>query len=134
MAVRGKEGVVEGNDYRDVPVMAAIRKVPDTGWYFIAKMDLKEAYMPAERVVPLIVAFVIVGFFTAALGIGFFWRNQMAAYYRSLYKTQEILGESLERYRILAETSRDIILFIRRDEWKDSGGKQGGPCGIRLQS
>ena len=59
---------------------------------------------------------MIVGILTAGLGIGLFWRNQMTVYYRRLYKTQEVLGESLERYRVLAETSRDIILFIRRDD------------------
>ena len=79
-------------------------------------MDLEEAYRPAETIDSVISAFVIVGILTAGLGIGLFWRNQMASYYRSLYKTQEFLGENLERYRVLAETTRDIILFVRRDD------------------
>ena len=41
-AVHGFEGTTEGRDYRGVPVFSAIRKVPDTEWYLVAKLDSGE--------------------------------------------------------------------------------------------
>lgn len=111
MAVRGIEGIVEGNDYRNIPVMAALRKVPDTGWYFIAKIDLKEVHLPAERIVPVIVVFVLVGILAAVLGIGLFSRNKMAAYYRGLYKAEEALRESEEIFQRFMEHSPIYVFF-----------------------
>ena len=46
MAVRGIEGIVEGIDYRGVPVLAAIRQIPDSPWYMNAKVDQEEIYEP----------------------------------------------------------------------------------------
>ncbi|HTY13162.1 MAG TPA: hypothetical protein VMD02_03125, partial [Candidatus Omnitrophota bacterium] len=48
MAVLGRTGVVEGKDYRGVPVVAAIRPVADTPWYVIAKIDRSEIYAPIK--------------------------------------------------------------------------------------
>jgi hypothetical protein len=46
MAARGIEGVHYGLDYRGVPVMAALRQVPETPWALVAKMDTEEIYTP----------------------------------------------------------------------------------------
>ena len=42
----GFEGVLAGNDYRGVPVLAAVRRVPDTPWIIVAKVDLEELAAP----------------------------------------------------------------------------------------
>ena len=39
MAVRGRTGIVGGEDYRGVPVIAAIAPVTGTDWHVIAKVD-----------------------------------------------------------------------------------------------
>ncbi|MCX7824265.1 MAG: hypothetical protein N2689_01745, partial [Verrucomicrobiae bacterium] len=44
MAVRGEVGVVEGVDYRFVPVVAVLRPVPGTPWFMVAKADREEVY------------------------------------------------------------------------------------------
>lgn len=41
-AVSGRAGVFEGRDYRGVPVLAALRKVPDSPWSLVARIDLSE--------------------------------------------------------------------------------------------
>ena len=46
MAVLGREGVVEGIDHRGVPVLAALRRIPDSPWYLVAKTDREEVYGP----------------------------------------------------------------------------------------
>lgn len=42
MGLRGKSGIVEGQDYRGVPVLAAVGPVPGTNWALVTKMDLAE--------------------------------------------------------------------------------------------
>ncbi len=46
LAVQGKTGIVEGEDYRGVPVLAAYTFLPRPGWGFVVKEDLSEAYAP----------------------------------------------------------------------------------------
>lgn len=42
-AALGYEGFFEGRDYRDEPVIAFIKAVPDSPWSVVAKMDAREA-------------------------------------------------------------------------------------------
>ncbi len=44
MAVRGVVGIREGVDYRGVPVLAALRGIPDTQWFLVTKVDREEVY------------------------------------------------------------------------------------------
>lgn len=46
MAVLGRSGTVTGNDYRGVPVVAALRHIPDSSWYMVSKIDIEEVYSP----------------------------------------------------------------------------------------
>ena len=75
MAARGVEGTVQGVDYRNKPVFATIRKVPDTGWAVIAEIDEAEIYGPIykeEVTVTAIVIFMIAAF---ALGVTTMWKG-----------------------------------------------------------
>jgi PAS domain S-box-containing protein len=69
MAALGREGIVSGPDYRGVPVLAAVRGIPGTPWFMVAKQDLAEIEAPVrERVlVAGVVLFLI--FVTTALGV-----------------------------------------------------------------
>jgi signal transduction histidine kinase len=46
MAAKGIEGIVEGLDYRKVPVLASINKIIGSPWIMIAKVDQSEIYSP----------------------------------------------------------------------------------------
>ncbi len=48
-AVSGRLGIVEGVDYRGVPVLCATESISDTGWILIAKMDLEEIDAPLRQ-------------------------------------------------------------------------------------
>ena len=45
-AVLGREGLVEGRDYRGVPVFAVLRQIPRTDWRMVVKVDRAEVYGP----------------------------------------------------------------------------------------
>ncbi len=49
MAALGQEGQTEGLDYRQVPVVAAVRRVNGTPWSLVAKVDERELYGPIRR-------------------------------------------------------------------------------------
>jgi PAS domain S-box-containing protein len=48
-AAQGRESVAETVDYRDVPVMAAVRRVQPTGWTLALKVDSSEVLAESER-------------------------------------------------------------------------------------
>lgn len=49
LAIAGKEGEMETEDYAGVPVLAAYRAVPSLGWSIMTTIDHDEAYAPIER-------------------------------------------------------------------------------------
>ncbi len=48
-AALGQEGMVEGIDYRGVPVLAAVRSIHNSPWFLVAKMDAAEVYAPMRE-------------------------------------------------------------------------------------
>lgn len=48
-AVQGEEGTIEGIDYRGISVLAAIRSIPGSPWFLVAKVDREEAYAPLQQ-------------------------------------------------------------------------------------
>lgn len=54
-AVRDGDGVREGLDDRNVPVLSASRHIDRTGWYLIAKTDVAEALAPFDRRIHLVI-------------------------------------------------------------------------------
>ena len=44
MAIHKESGVVWGKDYRNVPVLAAFKAIPNTTWHLLGKIDSSEIY------------------------------------------------------------------------------------------
>jgi signal transduction histidine kinase len=82
IAVLGKTGVVEGIDYRGVAVFAALRAIPDSPWYLVARMDSAEVYKPLQERLWVTVALVFVLLLSAAAFVGFVWRRRNISYYK----------------------------------------------------
>jgi PAS domain S-box-containing protein len=103
-AALGQEGIIEGLDYRGVPGLAAVARVPDSPWFMVARMDAAEVYAPMRERLWLTVFFVVALLFGAAAAAGFLWRRQHAALYREKYETEH-------KYRAIVEASADGILM-----------------------
>jgi PAS domain S-box-containing protein len=112
-AVLGREGPFQGVDYRAQQVVAELRKVPDSPWLLVARVDVAEAYAPLAQSRRQIAAFVAV----LVLGSGALtWtarRQQLARFYREKYETAEALRTSESRYRALVENA-PVAVFISR--------------------
>ena len=94
MAVSGREGVVEGTDYRGVRVLAAIRPVDGTPWFIVSKVDKDEIYASLwhQARVTALLFFVLI--LVAFLSAGLLWRER---------DTQWLRREIAERGRQEAE-------------------------------
>ena len=113
-AAGGKEGNIEALDYRGVPVFAAVRRVPDTPWYLIAKMDEDEVEAPVRRR-SLMLGLGAVSLILAVGGmIVLSWRRQQLQFYRERYEAEierraveerasQALHESESRFRAIFE-------------------------------
>lgn len=81
-AVSGKEGIVEGRDYRGVKVIAVTRKVFGTPWYMVAKMDKSELYEHLWGSVWLTAILILVMMLTVAFVVGYLERKRDADWLR----------------------------------------------------
>ncbi len=90
-AALGQTGIVEGIDYRGVPVIADVRAVPDSPWFIVARIDSKEVYTPLKERLWMIISFIVLLIIAAGTGVGFVWQKQYKHLYREQYKTAEAL-------------------------------------------
>jgi len=110
MAVSGREGVVEGSDFRGVESLAVLMPVPDTSWILIAKDDAAEIF----GVWRFRAALLMVLFAGLVLGLGsfslFVWQYHQKTYYQALYGAEAQLRHSLERHGIALKAIGDGII------------------------
>jgi len=112
LAVGGSQRVIEGRDYRGVPVLAATRAIPDSPWFIVSKVDKEEIYAPIHRnfwVVSIVVGLLIIG---SGLIIGLFWRHQRVQFYRRQYEIELQQRTLLQKYEYLTRYANDIILLL----------------------
>ena len=93
-AALGEEGVVEGIDYRGVPVLAALRHISSSPWSIVAKVDQEEIYAPINTGGRYTLALVVLLVTGAGLGVGLLWREQQAQ--DKLRRNEELLRTVLE--------------------------------------
>lgn len=112
MAVLGQGGVVEGVDYRGAPVLAAVRAVPDSPWFLVARVDIAEAYAPLRAREWVIIALVVSLILGAGGGTAFIWRHQHARFYREKYEAGLALSVISKRQEALLSAVPEIIMEV----------------------
>lgn len=85
------EGLVEGTDYRGVPVVATARQIPGTGWHLVVKTDARDMTDPVARGGWLVWGVVILLLAAAGGTMALWWYQQ-----RARERTRN-LSEELER-------------------------------------
>ncbi|MFA6053765.1 MAG: PAS domain S-box protein [Thermodesulfovibrionales bacterium] len=112
MAVFGKEGVVEGKDYRGIPVLAAIKKIPGSPWFLVAKVDMEEVFAPHYNRFRLITILVWVLIVLSGTAVIMFWRHQQAQFYKKQYDGEFQRITLLQKYEHLTKLANDIVLLV----------------------
>ncbi len=110
-AVLGKEGIVSGPDYRGEPVLAAVRRVPGTSWFLVAKVDADEVHAPIRR--RSIHSLLIVSLLILSAGAVIFqlWRRQQLRFYKEKYQAELDRRALLGHYDYLTRFANDIIIL-----------------------
>ncbi len=113
-AVRGETGVVEGLDYRGVPVVGVLNSVPGTPWHMVSKIDKAEIYAPIDGLARWIWGLSMTLIFAGWMVAFVWWRGQERSY-SHLEKQYELELErnTLSRHLdYLAKYANDIILLF----------------------
>ncbi len=108
-AVLGHYTIMEGRDYREIPVIAALRHVPDSPWFLVAKMDKEEIYAPLRERLWLVISLIAALLISAGTGVGFIWRQQSTAFYKEMFRAEQKRLESEQKYRTLFETMTEGV-------------------------
>ncbi|OGU08148.1 MAG: hypothetical protein A2075_04450 [Geobacteraceae bacterium GWC2_58_44] len=103
-AIGGREGIVERLDYRNVPTLAAMRRVAGTPWFMVAKMDTDEIYAPLRERSRMTMLLLFALTVTAALGIGLQQRRRDARLLRLQLVSEQEANELLEK-RVMQRTA-----------------------------
>ena len=127
MAVLGKKGIVEGIDYRGVPVIASVGQIPGSPWFIVAKMDKEEIYAPRARQAQFVLFVVVALIIAAGAGIGMWWRQERSAYYKKQYGMAEALRILSSRHEAILAAVPDIIMEVDANKvyiWANQPGME----------
>jgi PAS domain S-box-containing protein len=111
-AVLGQEGIVEGMDYRGVPVLAALRAIPDSPWFLVARMDTAEVFAPMRARLWQVVVMIGVLLFGSGACVGLIWRQQRSRFYQAQYESAEALRRSETKFHTLYDSTRDAVMLL----------------------
>lgn len=114
-AVGGEERIVEGRDYRDIPVLAATRAIRGSPWFLVAKVDQEEIDAPIRAglwTTSIITLGLVLG---VVLGLSLLWRQRDAEFLRRQVSVERERVRLAERIVYLTRHANDIILL-----WDDN--------------
>ncbi len=112
MAARGQEGVAEGTDYRNVHVLAVIKRIPNSNWYLIDKIDTVEAYTDVKTIGYLILLITVFLFSLIIIGFNFFagkLSKEFSTQFESLKEERELI---VKHYEDFIKNANDMILLM----------------------
>ena len=90
-AILGARGVVEGRDYRGVPVLAAVFPVPDTSWFVVTKVDRLELYAGVRREAVLLGGGLLTLLALAGAVLGLVWQRTLQAARAEFSRRQQLI-------------------------------------------
>ncbi len=92
--------------------MAATRKIPDSPWFLVSKVDIDEIYEEINERASMVISFSGLLILTALACVILFWRHQRSIYYRRQYEIEVERRALLEHYDSLTKYANDIILLM----------------------
>ncbi|OGR26806.1 MAG: hypothetical protein A2277_17510 [Desulfobacterales bacterium RIFOXYA12_FULL_46_15] len=110
MAVQGKEGYVQGIDYRGIEVAAFILPLPESPWFMVAKIDMYEAFAEWRfRSALLLSLFIGLTLLIGVLGLVIRQREKKN-HFRNLYHSEAALRSSMERHSTTLKAIGDAVI------------------------
>jgi signal transduction histidine kinase len=100
-ATQGLTGIMEGVDYREVPMIATAQSVPDSPWFLVTHVNTFEVNSPVQDYLfgTIVVTGVII--FYSGLGVVLIWRQREMRYYQSEAEAAEALRKTKQELLLL---------------------------------
>lgn len=109
-AVLGEEGLVEGHDHRGVPVLAAIRPIPDSSWFAVVQLEQTQIQESLDQQAWMTGSVLGLLLLATGLALALAWYYREHRFLRQLKEQDELLvGE--ERLRIAMD-------LVQAAEWE----------------
>jgi len=119
----GQQGVFEGLDYRDVHVVADVRKIPGTAWTMVNKIDKNEVYAELIFRFRMIILFIILSTILAVFAFIIIWRNNQRYNLNLLRENEQRLQESENKVQTTLLQQEAILQNIPDLAWvKEANG------------
>jgi len=107
----GKEGFVEGIDYRGVPAVGDIRKIPFNNWIMLSKVDKSEIYAELFVLAGLVSGFAVLMIVTCAVGLAFIYNSRQKVIYSELYKKEKEVWQNQEKFKVTMDSLGEGIII-----------------------
>ncbi|MFZ2644427.1 MAG: PAS domain S-box protein [Verrucomicrobiia bacterium] len=111
------EQLVEGVDYRGVPVLTAFRRIQDSPWVLGAKVDQEEVFAPLRQQAWATIFALTLLMAVVALVVVLFWRQRMADSLRHQLSLERERKALADRLALLMHHANDIVVMADA-EWR----------------
>lgn len=115
MAVRGFESTTDGVDYRGASVIAAMKKIPGSGWYLVTKIDKNEIFSSLIKQITFIIIIIILFIVTIGLLLGLIEWNENARFYREKYEAELNHLALRKHFDYILKYANDMIFLTDRN-------------------
>jgi len=115
MALQGVTGMTDGIDYRGETVVAAMKKVPESQWYMVAKIDRVEVLSNLYDQVRLLIIIIVLFIITTGSILLFFWWDHQVKFYRGKYEAELERLALVRHFDYILKNANDIILLADKD-------------------
>jgi PAS domain S-box-containing protein len=122
--INGSRGLIEGVDYRNIPVLGYAAPIKDTKWFLLSKIDKDEAY----NEIKLLNLWLLGLFGFVIISAVSLFRSQIrkakAKHFEQLYKLESEKKEVLKNYDYVVKNANDSITITDLDgNYKDANEK-----------
>ena len=115
-ALTGANETSSGVDYRGLAVIAAMKKVPASPWFLIAKIDKNEVFSVLNEQMTLIIIIIILFILTIGLLLGLIEWNENARFYREKYEAEVDHLALRKHFDLILKYANDIIFLTDRNQ------------------
>ena len=108
-AVMGQTGVIEGRDYRGMPVLADVRPIPESPWFMVNRMNTWEAYASLREGLWTMGGLVVLLLFSLGAVMVYLWQQQRLGFYRERFEAATAIKKLNRVYAVLSNINQSIV-------------------------
>jgi len=111
-AISGNRGFIDGLDYKNDEVLALIKRIPNSSWFLVTKINRSELYQPINAFERLVFLISVSSDLLVALILLLIWRKIILTYYKKMYQAEIDKIKSEIKYKTLIDQIKDYAIFM----------------------